>query len=85
MSGSFRSRRPASPPGYPHLPPPQSSSRFPHDTKEHLDADARLEAASKGAGPSRTKSFPSGGLKLTSGEWKIVQRPNPAKDDKQGV
>lgn len=73
MSGSFRARRPVSPPTYSHIPLPQASgARFPHDSKEHLDADERLVAASRGAGPSRAKSYPPGGLKLTSGEWKLL-------------
>ncbi|KAK0191625.1 glycosyltransferase family 39 protein [Armillaria mellea] len=67
---SFRARRPASPPpGAPHTAPPQ---RFPHSRQDHLDADARREAASKGFVPSRGKSHAPGGLNLTSGEWKLL-------------
>ncbi|KII96143.1 glycosyltransferase family 39 protein [Plicaturopsis crispa FD-325 SS-3] len=62
MSGSVRARRPASPP----LP-----QRFPHPRQDHLDADARRELASKGFGPQR-RSYPPGGLNLSSGEWKLL-------------
>ncbi|KAK0490321.1 glycosyltransferase family 39 protein [Armillaria novae-zelandiae] len=66
---SFRARRPASPPpGVPHTTP----QRFPHSRQDHLDADARREAASKGFVPSRSKSHAPGGLNLTSGEWKLL-------------
>lgn len=68
MSGNFRARRPASPPpGVSY-----SSQRFPHPRDEHLDADERRAAASKGFAPGRTKNFPSGGLDITSGEWKLL-------------
>ncbi|KAF9074669.1 glycosyltransferase family 39 protein [Rhodocollybia butyracea] len=76
MSGNFRARRPASPPpgaGYPSPPAPGTSTRFPHPRQDHLDADARREAASKGYAPGRTKSnFPPGGLNITSGEVKLL-------------
>ncbi|KAK0455735.1 glycosyltransferase family 39 protein [Desarmillaria tabescens] len=66
---SFRARRPASPPpGIPHA----ATQRFPHSRQDHLDADARREAASKGFIPSRGKSHSPGGLALTSGEWKLL-------------
>jgi dolichyl-phosphate-mannose-protein mannosyltransferase len=69
MSGSVRARRPASPPpGLPHAAPTQ---RFPHPRQDHLDADARRVAASKGFLHSRN-SYPPGGLRLTSGEWKLI-------------
>ncbi|KAK0191627.1 Dolichyl-phosphate-mannose-protein mannosyltransferase-domain-containing protein [Armillaria mellea] len=67
---SFRARRPAS-------PPPRSTSHgvpsgFHIPGKDHLDADARREAASKGFVPTRGKSHAPGGLNLTSGEWKLL-------------
>ncbi|KAF8919457.1 glycosyltransferase family 39 protein [Mucidula mucida] len=66
---SFRARRPASPP----LPEvPHAAQRFPHARQDHLDADARREAASKGFYPGKSKSHPSGGLNLTGGEWKLL-------------
>ncbi|KAG7446183.1 glycosyltransferase family 39 protein [Guyanagaster necrorhizus] len=66
---SFRARRPASPPpGVPHAAP----QRFPHSRQDHLDADARREAASKGFVPNRGKSHSPGGLSLTSGELKLL-------------
>ncbi|KAF8164772.1 glycosyltransferase family 39 protein [Crassisporium funariophilum] len=71
MSGNFRARRPASPPpGVSH--PVLVSQRFPHPRDEHLDADERRIAASKGFAPGRTKNFPPGGLNITSGEWKLL-------------
>ncbi|ESK87818.1 glycosyltransferase family 39 protein [Moniliophthora roreri MCA 2997] len=76
MAGNVRARRPASPPpGVGHTPPSLTSQRFPHPRQDHLDADARREAASKGYVPGRTKSsfsYPSGGLNLTSGEIKLL-------------
>ncbi|KAF9027092.1 glycosyltransferase family 39 protein [Hymenopellis radicata] len=66
---SFRARRPASPP----LPEvPHAAQRFPHARQDHLDADARREAASKGFYPGKGKSHPSGGLNLTGGEWRLL-------------
>ena len=67
MSGSVRARRPPSPPS--NLP--RSGPRFPHARQDHLDADARRDAASKGFLPGR-KAYPPGGLKVTSGEWKML-------------
>ncbi|KAH9927864.1 mannosyltransferase 1 [Amylocystis lapponica] len=70
MSGSVRARRPASPPpGLPHAVPP--SQRFPHQRHDHLDADERREAASRGYVPGR-KSHSSGGLNIAPGEWKLL-------------
>ncbi|KDQ65152.1 glycosyltransferase family 39 protein [Jaapia argillacea MUCL 33604] len=71
MAASVRVRRPPSPP--PHAPS-QHSNRFPHTREDHLDADARREAASKGYSRSTLsrKAYPSGGLKVTSGEWKLL-------------
>ena len=73
MSGNFRARRPPSPlPGAGH-PSAAASARFPHPRQDHLDADARREAASKGYVPGNSKSsFSSGGLNLTSGETKLL-------------
>ncbi|KIM42741.1 glycosyltransferase family 39 protein [Hebeloma cylindrosporum] len=71
MSGNFRARRPASPPPGGSYPMP-TSQRFPHPRDEHLDADERRAAASKGFAPGRTKHYPSGGLDITSGEWKLL-------------
>ncbi|KAF9544586.1 glycosyltransferase family 39 protein [Agrocybe pediades] len=71
MSGTFRARRPASPPPGSSYPPP-TSQRFPHPRDEHLDADARRAAASKGFAPGRTKYYPPGGLDITSGDLKLL-------------
>ena len=47
--------------------------RFPHPKEEHLDADARREAASRGFKPGMSlKIYPPGGLTLSSGEWKLL-------------
>lgn len=68
MSGNVRARRPASPP--PGLDRP--AQRFPYPREDHLDADARRAAASKALGHGRLKHFPTGGLALTRGEWKLL-------------
>ncbi|KAI5117016.1 hypothetical protein M0805_001615 [Coniferiporia weirii] len=68
--GSFRARRPASPP--PAVQQSMHSQRFPYAAKEHMDADERRAAASRGAGPRPRHYHPPGGLKLTSGEWKLL-------------
>ncbi|EIN04348.1 glycosyltransferase family 39 protein [Punctularia strigosozonata HHB-11173 SS5] len=63
---SMRARRPASPPlGH-------TSQRFPHRKQDHLDADERRAAASLGLGPGQKKAFPAGGIRMTSGEWKLL-------------
>lgn len=72
MSGHVRARRPASPPPGVAHGAPTPSQRFPHPRDEHLDADARRAAASKGFGPGRVKSYPPGGLHMTGGEWKLL-------------
>ncbi|THU78165.1 PMT-domain-containing protein [Dendrothele bispora CBS 962.96] len=80
MSGNFRARRPASPPpGVPlssqPQPPSFSSQRFPHPRQDHLDADSKREAASKGLyvpGRSSKANYPSGGINLTSGEIPLL-------------
>ncbi|RDB20321.1 Dolichyl-phosphate-mannose--protein mannosyltransferase 1 [Hypsizygus marmoreus] len=75
MSGHVRARRPASPPpGVAHpAPAPAPSQRFPHPRDEHLDADERRAAASKGFAPlGRGKYHPPGGLNMTVGEWKLL-------------
>jgi dolichyl-phosphate-mannose-protein mannosyltransferase len=70
MSGSVRARRPASPPlGLPQTI--STSQRFPHQREDHLDADARKAAASKGFMPGRNTHAP-GGLGLPPGEWKLL-------------
>ncbi|KAG7096490.1 hypothetical protein E1B28_003920 [Marasmius oreades] len=69
MSGHVRVRRPASPPGGHTM----TSQRFPHPRQDHLDADARRAAATtKGYVPGRTKTYPSGGINITSGEIKLL-------------
>ena len=72
MSGNFRARRPPSPLHDAPKPPLVSSQRFPHPRGDHLDADERRAVASKGFGPGRTRSFPTGGLDIASGEWKVL-------------
>lgn len=74
MSGTFRARRPASPPPG-GVSPVVHSQRFPHPREEHLDADERRVAASQGFSPSygrMGKNYPSGGLNITSGEYKLL-------------
>ncbi|KAF7300996.1 Glycosyltransferase family 39 protein [Mycena indigotica] len=66
---AVRARRPASPPPGATHPTPQ---RFPHPRQDHLDADQRRAAASKGLAPGRVKVYPLGGLSLSSGEWKLL-------------
>ena len=68
-TGTFRARRPPSPPP---ITPPIHAQRFPYAAKEHLDADERRAAASKGSGPRPRHYFPPGGLRLTVGEWKLL-------------
>lgn len=68
MSGSVRVRRQPSPPGKLSS---HSTSRFPHPRHDHLDADERREAVSKGLRPGR-KAHATGGLNLSSGEWKLL-------------
>ncbi|KAF8905795.1 Dolichyl-phosphate-mannose-protein mannosyltransferase-domain-containing protein [Gymnopilus junonius] len=72
MSGNFRARRPASPPPGVSYIPTMSSQRFPHPREEHLDADEKRAAASKGFAPGKTRNYPPGGINLTSGEWKLL-------------
>jgi dolichyl-phosphate-mannose-protein mannosyltransferase len=63
-------RRPATPPpGLSHVPP--LSHKYPPIRQDQLSADERREAASKGYGPGR-RSHSSGGLNITSGEWKLL-------------
>ncbi|THH05810.1 hypothetical protein EW145_g4530 [Phellinidium pouzarii] len=54
------------------MQPPVQSQRFPYAAKEHLDADERRAAASRGAGPRSRHYHPPGGLKLAMGEWKLL-------------
>lgn len=70
MAANVRVRRPATPPpGLPHIVP--SSHNYPPVRQDHLSADERREAASKGYGPGRRSHSP-GGLNITSGEWKLL-------------
>ncbi|KZT63995.1 glycosyltransferase family 39 protein [Daedalea quercina L-15889] len=69
MSGGVRVRRATSPPPLPHAAP--QSARFPRPQHDHLDADARREAASKGYLPPR-RGYAPGGLNITSAEWKLL-------------
>ncbi|KAG6331057.1 hypothetical protein ID866_8031 [Astraeus odoratus] len=72
MSG-FRARRPTTPPlGLSNVAP--SSHRYPPSLSRKddlLDADARRQAASKGYGPGH-KNMASGGVDVTSAEWKLL-------------
>ncbi|KAJ7476966.1 glycosyltransferase family 39 protein [Mycena galericulata] len=72
MSGNVRARRPASPPPGASHALPATSQRFPHARQDHLDADVRRAAASKGLAPGRVKAYPLGGLHIDSGEWKLL-------------
>jgi hypothetical protein len=72
MSGNVRARRPASPPAGVAHAAPIAPQRFPHPRDDHLDADARRAAASKGFAPGRTTGHPSGGLNMTTGEWRLL-------------
>ena len=47
------------------------SQRFPHPAGDHMDADERKAAASRGAS-LRSKGHPPGGIKLTGGEWRLL-------------
>ncbi|KAJ8472792.1 hypothetical protein ONZ51_g8290 [Trametes cubensis] len=67
MSGSVRARRQPSPPGK----LAHSGPRFPHSRHDHLDADQRREAASKGLRPGR-KVHAFGGLNLAPAEWRLL-------------
>ncbi|KAH7888234.1 glycosyltransferase family 39 protein [Phlebopus sp. FC_14] len=72
MSASVRARRPASPPaGLPHVSP--GAHKYPptYSQKDGMGADERREAATRGYGPGRRSHTP-GGLKITSGEWKLL-------------
>ncbi|KAG2339153.1 glycosyltransferase family 39 protein [Suillus weaverae] len=70
MAANVRVRRPATPPpSLPHIVP--SSHNYPPVRQDHLSADERREAASKGYGPGRRSHSP-GGLNITSGEWKLL-------------
>ncbi|CAL1701950.1 unnamed protein product [Somion occarium] len=67
MSANVRARRPPSP--IPSQPP--RSQRFPTLTHSRSDADERRTLASKGYIPGR-KPHPSGGVYVTSAEWKLL-------------
>ncbi|KAF5372032.1 hypothetical protein D9615_008125 [Tricholomella constricta] len=72
MSGHVRARRPASPPPGAAHPAPVAPQRFPHPRDDHLDADERRAAASKGFAPARGRHHGLGGLNMTAGEWKLL-------------
>ena len=67
MSAGVRVRRAASPP--PSLP--QAAPRFPNSRHDHLDADERRAAASRGYVPGR-KTHAPGGVNLTAAECKLL-------------
>ncbi|KAI0092678.1 glycosyltransferase family 39 protein [Irpex rosettiformis] len=70
MAAGVRVRRPTSPtPSLPHTAP--HSQRFPNPRHDHLDADERRAAASRGYGPGR-KMHAYGGINMTSAEWKLL-------------
>lgn len=70
MAAGVRVRRAPSPSSsLPHAAP--HSQRFPNPRHDHLDADERRAAASRGYGPGR-KSHPSGGINMTGAEWKLL-------------
>lgn len=71
MSANVRVRRPASPPPGIAYAGQVTTPRFPHPRQDH-DADEKRAAASKGFGPGKTKHYPSGGLNMTSAEWKLL-------------
>ncbi|KAH8105409.1 mannosyltransferase 1 [Cristinia sonorae] len=70
MSANVRVRRPPSPPS---VLPSQShhAPRYPNPRLEHLDADERRAAISKGYVPGR-KHHAFGGLDIASAEWKLL-------------
>jgi dolichyl-phosphate-mannose-protein mannosyltransferase len=67
MSAGVRVRRTTSPP--PSLP--HAAPRFPSSRHDHLDADERKAAASRGYGLGR-KNHPPGGVPLDPAEWKLL-------------
>ena len=69
MSGKVRARRPPSP--APGSLPRTTPQRFPQPREDHLDADERRVAASKGFRPGRSRYSP-GGLNLDPAEWKLL-------------
>ena len=70
MSANVRVRRPPSPPA---AFPSQShhAPRHLNPRLDHLDADERKAAVSKGYNLTR-KSYPLGGVDITSAEWKLL-------------
>ena len=69
MSGKVRARRPPSP--TPASLPRTTPQRFPHSREDHLDADERRIAASKGFRPGRSRHSP-GGMNIEPAEWKLL-------------
>ena len=74
MSGNVRARRAPSPSPFPSAPPQPSSQRFPSRPQDILDADQRRDAARLDPKhvPSRRGPYPSAGLRITPGEWKLL-------------
>ncbi|KAF8590299.1 glycosyltransferase family 39 protein [Ramaria rubella] len=72
MSGQFRARRVPSPSPYGGPTPP--SQRFPPRQQDILDADQRRDAARLDPKhiPSRRAPYPAGGLRISSGEFKLL-------------
>lgn len=68
MLASVRPRGPAATPSVSNVAP--SDHKYPPN-RDPLDADARREAASKGYGPGH-KRHASGGLNISSAEWKLL-------------
>ncbi|KAF8505073.1 glycosyltransferase family 39 protein [Hysterangium stoloniferum] len=75
MSGKFRGRRAPSPLPAAGYQPQPSTQRFPPRPHDILDADERRDAARldpKHVPSRRTARPPSGGLRITAGEWKLL-------------
>ncbi|KAF8522321.1 glycosyltransferase family 39 protein [Gautieria morchelliformis] len=74
MSGNFRARKAPAPAPFASGLPQPSSQRFPTRPQDILDADQRRDAARLDPKhvPSRRAPHPSGGLRITSGEWKLL-------------
>lgn len=71
MSAGVRVRRAASPP--PSIV--AAAPRFPNPKHDHLDADERRAAASRGYGPGRKgqgHGHAPGGVNLAPAEWKLL-------------
>ncbi|KAF8632407.1 hypothetical protein AX17_004848 [Amanita inopinata Kibby_2008] len=82
MSTNVRARRPTSPPPPLSLPPvplmspgistPTPPPRYTYVRDEHLDADAKRAAASRGLAPTKMRHHSSGGFDLTTAEWRLL-------------